>query len=536
MNNVGESSPSSPSTPATPALPPGLFSLALEPAVHDFLFRATPRTHAQILRSPLQATHAILMCTHATQLPLRTSGDPTVLTSTTPVTANSSLDEHCTNADEDSKLCTPASTPPAVSTHWLLVPACVLGKVSVGVVVERVEVRSSESQQMEVTTRLVRYARSDETGDTLCISEDTTSGTVEVEHVRILSARRSRRVYARFTSNALLSHLRSARGSASISDSRLRASLTHALVLSEARACGVCGATNCSCSYAFATPAHVLDCAYTARNTLPLLGDFRGTGISSAFDNGNEVSRADVATFLATRSGAPPGTTEKLLFWAVQHCLSSARLSPLEFERPLLLSPDTIPEAPLPPTQPATAQSHGRRPAAVAATKPRSRKRPRKPVPAAATPQIVQGVPQPQRAEHLIDTFLRENSGNSQAQMPVSMPVAPVAPVPLASLPVGMQRGPVPIAPAGGGSADAPAANGAEDAADNGLEGYSRAERRKILKREAAARSNAKRRELAALQRAIDAEAARVPELRARVQALTEEKERLTRAARGLAR
>lgn len=56
---------------------------------------------------------------------------------------------------------------------------------------------------------------------------------------------------------------------------------------------------------------------------------------------------------------------------------------------------------------------------------------------------------------------------------------------------------------------------------------YSSAERRKIMKREAAARSNAKRREVVALQKSIDRERARAEALTAREAELREENGRL---------
>lgn len=468
-----------PSDESLPALWRRLFRPALIDWVHDFLFQTDSTTLASILAAPLQAAHALAMSVDAAQL------GPT------------------------------AGPPEQTSFAWVLLPAFSVAGVSVGLVVEGAPVHPGP-------WRLARYVRCDESGDTLCLG-DAGDGTIEVDMLHHHSPSRSTRAYFQFTASARAS-LVSSRGGI-IDACALRASLDQSMVLRETRACAVCAGPPgaCDCTFQFALPAHPLDFRHTATNTRPMLGAFCGAGELATFRAGVRVSADAVATTVVARSGAPPGAPARMLAWAVQKCLATGSANP----RALVVpggagggghpgdSADRMADLLLRPDDPG---GGGELPAGLPVLPKRENVVPR--VPTAAFLPFAPG-----------GTRSLAPVGGTPAFPPTSteigmFPLEALTPSPGAQLAPALAP---PLAPALGkrawiAIAPAPSAAGAPDA--GGVE-YSSAERRKIMKREAAARSNAKRREVVALQKSIDRERARAEALTAREAELREENGRL---------
>lgn len=497
-----------------------MFRMALIDWVSDFLFATDGPTDAAILLSPLQGTHAQLMSTQAWQ----------------------------------------RGGTGAVASHWLLLPAFSVAGVSVGLVVERAAGRAP---------RLTRYVRCDDAGATLCVGEDADGG-LEAEFVRFDSPRAATRAYCQFAPS-LREHLRARKGAPSADDAAVARALRHCVVLREARAsCAACGSRGrCACAFRFTRARHPLDFAHTARNTIPLLGHFRGVGRSTTFADGRAVTMDSISTELRTRAGGEAGATERMLFWAVQACLGTAKPNPLMLEMPsspaddgavmaeLFLRADVADDE---MRAPCAAALEGAMPgvkvedACVMATAAPMEEA----VLAAEAVQerdaVVPVVGQDEAEESRVHAEIRANGVHSSAGRATSFgcglapmvsqigmwdaarPIAhthanigwPTGGTQHAGLPA--KRSWIAIAPAPGvavPSGAAPPAASRTAARNDGLDGYSSTERRKILKREAAARSNAKRREVVALQRQLSKIRAKEEALRRRALDLRAENKKL---------
>lgn len=519
-----------------------MWRMALIDWVSDFLFSGDGPTDAAILLSPLQGTYAQLMTTRAER---RDGG---------------------------------ASA--AVQSHWLLLPAFSVAGVSVGLAVESGRGRCP---------RLTRYARCDDVGSTLMVSEDASANALEAEFVRYDGIRDATRTYCRFDAS-FRAHLQARKGAHTVDSTLVRAHLQYSMTLRETRAsCGACGtrreAAPCSCRYTFRRARHPLDFAYTARNTLPFLGDFRGIGRSVVFTNGVTSTTDLVATELRTRSGGEAGATERLLFWAVHSCLSAAKTNPLMLEMPGALDPasqtmvdlflraddakdakdtkvngvmrmaygdenstiiDVAPDANvetinLPTTAaacvPTTAGITG-----VASVTPNTNSTNTATVRAATATSALrmqsQGVPTTMWANAGVMyvapiTIQTGVTTGSSCALPAGS-VAGTKALHMGSQNVSrpLKRSWAAIAPALATGENTSGVNAPRD----GLEGYSSVERRKILKREAAARSNAKRRQVVALQRQLTKLITQVELLRKRERVLRAENQMLRSCANNVSK
>lgn len=468
-----------------------MFNMALIDWVHDFLFQTDPSTHATILRSPLQTTHALIMSTSASQLADGPNSAP--------------------NFD--------------IFSNWLLVPAFGIGSISVGIVVESITRRSSTESTIASNNRFVKYVRSDTDGTTLCICDDTDADVLEVEYLSYASPARSIRAYCRFA-RPLLQYLRVHRGSR-IDVRELRRSLLNSVLLREDRKCAVCNTLerNCNCKFTFAQPRHALDFQHTARNTLPLLGDFRGRGLSTTFKLGVEIEHSEIATLLSAKSGASGGLKEKMIFWAIQNCLAQQKTSPLLLEMP---SAGKI--APSKADRDMTdvyLRDVSHESGSVSTKKEIQERKDGSCV--AKSETCSENGPDPNRSvfETQPASFSVGSANNNARPSTQRSSNAAVDKVITPSVP---KRAWVPIAPALMLRPDR--VNGSVREIQSAyevpkVEQYSSAERRKILKREAAARSNARRRHLVKLQRAIDDQRKKVSELKAREKELIEENQSL---------
>ncbi len=509
-----------------------VFRMPLIDWVSDFLFATDGTTNASMLLSPLQATHAQLMSTVASYGGAEgVSGD-------------------------------------AISSHWLLLPAFSVAGVSAGLVVV---------EDTAAPPRLMRYVRCDDTGDTLLVGDASDGLVFEVEFVSYDSPRRSTRAYCQF-SGELREHLRSRKGGFYVDDATVRRCLMSSLVLQETRAsCAVCEEKGtCACRFSFRRARHPLDFAYTAPNALPLLGDFRGVGRTITFHFGRILQTSTITTELRTRGGGEVGCTERLRFWAAQYCLGQGKPNPMMLEMPaaekeamvdLFLNTDDVEEKGTEPkladaevpsikmecsTENGTASGAGEdisSPGTGVSMKLENAESeacnasvltanglkdiadegnakvsvmPIVTVPDGSVP-ILASSPQPSTATAPISLIRPPHPVPSMPRTVYGAPVVPptmlgyhapamhAAQVPAGPLP--QKRGWIAIAP----SADV----------QPSVEQYSSAERRKILKREAAARSNAKRREVVALQRKLTKARGKVEALRKREQELRDENTQL---------
>lgn len=502
-----------------------VFRMPLIDWVSDFLFATDGTTNASMLLSPLQATNAQLMSSVAT------SGGG----------AGVSGDE--------------------ISSHWLLLPAFSVAGVSAGLVVVEDTVASA---------RLMRYVRCDDTGDTLLVGDASDGLVFEVEFVSYDSPRRSTRAYCQF-SGELREHLRSRKGGVYVDDAIVRRCLLSSLVLQENRAsCAVCGEqTACACRFTFRRARHPLDFEYTAPNALPLLGEFRGVGRTMTFDFGRILETSTITTELRTRGGGEVGCTERLRFWAAQYCLGQGKPNPMMLEMPsaeneamadlFLCTDDGEAETNAQEVDLATGKTEqhiensmnsvairgmsatvnggsvkqeneesGVRCSMVATARKDawdtgcadSNATPIMTIPDPSIPILA--ISQPSTTTEPINSVRPIHQVPSMPRAVYGVPTPPTMLTYHGPAMLSAQVHTSPLPQKRGWKAIAPSAN-----VQPSVEEYSSAERRKILKREAAARSNAKRREVVALQRKLTKAKAKVESLRKREQELRDENTQL---------
>jgi len=508
--------------------------------VNDFLFATDGTTHASMLLSPCQETNSLLMTTSATEL----TGEPSVAVS--------------------------------VSSHWLLFPIYSVAGTSVGLVVQ-------EEISDDTSPRLTRYVRCDDTGETLMIT-DVPEGGLEMEYVCYNSAFSSTRMFCLFDQQ-LRPYLRSR--NINIDDNIVKLSLIRSVTLKERRAsCILCNlsAPKCACKvgFQFRRARHPTDFQYVVGNTLPILGDFRGNGTTIDFVHGLKLYSKPTTTDLRTISGGTVGTTERLQFWAARFLFEQAKPNPLMLEMPpvgmsaateemvngfLCDDPDSSVEktdslkVPTKRTVVKKEKKEEERP--IEMGKPAMWEMPLcastakpdvgidcLPAPTNITPPLV---PMPPTTPKLLPATvaIAPVTISPVQRMPVpimnGVPGAPGLPIQYGGvrgaiavspnspvlLPIPMPLVPLPVQPNGNTNipqkrrwtAIAPSAVPTEN-----VEQYTSAERRKIMKREAAARSNAKRRELVALQRKLTKAKSKVETLRKREEELRIENTELRRA------
>lgn len=509
------SSPTVPCPPSSSRIAPPrhsiwttMFRMVVIEWVNDFLFNTPGTTHASMLLSPTQETNAQLMSSSVSYL-----------------NSIPSIDIH---------------------SHWVLLPVYSVAGTSVGLVVQ-------EENSAGAIPRLTRYVRCDDTGETLCIT-DSVDSELEVEYVRYDDTFTSIRMFCTFDAT-LVPHLRTR----NICDAIVKASLLHSMTLQETRAsCGQCDSKmdkcQCKLGFRFRRARHPLDFPHTAMNTLPLLGDFRGVGSSMNFRPGRIFEHMPVATELRTRTGGKIGTTQRLQIWAARFCFEQAKPNPLMLEMPPVGSTDATDEMingflcddgdaaagekkdslkVAIPTK-VKKEEEGRLvgdmdnctpvwkiPVPLSTAKPDAMIDIKVATPTNITPTTLLPAPAPVAIAPLQGTpvpvqlpMMKVSPAPVQAQNNTSvlpMPLLPLPVLPNSNIP--QKRRWTSIAPSA-----APTEN---------IEQYTSAERRKILKREAAARSNAKRKELVALQRRLAKAKAKVEILRKREEQLRDENREL---------
>lgn len=279
-----------------------IFTLARIPFVHDFMFTADPVADISILTAPVQKEHAIAAR-------ITVSG-----------TETSASYAHVFDFSCDFFFCS--------------IPAFSVGAVTVGLATKEPARGPSHATlhtpPSAAGVQCNRYVRDDERGVFFVMSENPGTGITEVDCMSHRSTRRRTRVCARFHTETLRARLRSDRGVLHPDD--LAAALTYLNVCYERRACPLCRADDpgeCGCTLPFCRPAHPLDFRNERRNMRLHTGLYRGGSTVRLFN----AEMPFVVTSLSTRSVIKGSLDERVISrlnkYAVQDRMSRLQLNPL---------------------------------------------------------------------------------------------------------------------------------------------------------------------------------------------------------------
>lgn len=278
-----------------------VFTLCRIPFVYDFMFTADPVADISILTAPVQNEHAIAAR-------LTVSG-----TETTASYAHV-FDFSC-------------------DTFFCSVPAFSVGGVTIGFATQE---RASDASHAALNTSVpiervscARYVRDDDRGVFLLLSENDATGVTEVDCMSHRSTRRRTRVVARFHTDTLHRNLRSSKGVLHPDD--LAEALSYLNVSYERRACPMCKMADsgeCGCVLPFKRPAHPLDFRNEQRNMRLHTGLYQGVCTVRLFNAALPFVITNLSTRAIIKGSLDKRVISRLNRYAVQDRMSKLTLSP----------------------------------------------------------------------------------------------------------------------------------------------------------------------------------------------------------------
>lgn len=230
--------------------------------VHKFIFGTEASAQAEILQSPLRSANAVALQTRAC-----------------------AKDEY--DHEEDAN---------CVKSTLILVPAYAYENISVGLGID-----DTSSSEAHVT----RYARNDDSGETVCVSDVQLGGYIDLEYVSPLSGQHSTRAYLRLFCGQSAFPVPGT------------GSIVQCIALHESR-------SRCLHTATFRRALHALDFAHHAHNVHALLGEFHGEGTIREYSQGHCMRTERLSTVLVTKA-AQMEDVSLLLKWAIADRLARAQ-------------------------------------------------------------------------------------------------------------------------------------------------------------------------------------------------------------------
>ena len=289
----------------------GVFNLLRTQFVHDFVFTSDLVADISILTAPVQIEHGvaarITICGVETE----------------------SRFAHVFDYSTD--------------FYFAAIPAFSVGGVTVGFCTKQTARDPSHAMlhepPMEASRRVEchRYVRDDNKGLFVLLSEDNDKKIIEIDCMSHQSSRKRTRVCARFNNEILKANLRSEHGPLSIDN--LTHGLTYLNVCEEIRPCPVCQLANetvCDCVLPFKRPIHPLDFRSEKVNMGLHTGRYQGTSKLKLYKDGNPF----IFTNLNTRS-IIKGSLDKLLISRLNKYAVEDRMSRLNVNPFALMMPKT---------------------------------------------------------------------------------------------------------------------------------------------------------------------------------------------------
>eukprot|EP00177_Eucheuma_denticulatum_P006129 GFKZ01011179.1.p1 GENE.GFKZ01011179.1~~GFKZ01011179.1.p1 ORF type:complete len:592 (-),score=61.47 GFKZ01011179.1:1229-2746(-) len=226
---------------------------------------------------------------------------------------------------------------------FIFVPSFSVGPISVGFGVQECFTTcfadwctSPEAPQTWYTNHF-RYVRDDSQGVLLMFFRDPRTACVKMDCMKHATASSRRRVFCVFDQDALQNAVHTEQGVLP-TDAVLNA-LTMINFLTEARQCPVCtmkARTQCTCQIHLTPPAHPLDFAPLQRNMSLYLGCYEGLAKSSVMRKGAEVFSANVGSRIEIVGGIDDDLLTRLSRWAISDQLKHHKEDPLALTMPSL--------------------------------------------------------------------------------------------------------------------------------------------------------------------------------------------------------
>lgn len=187
-----------------------------------------------------------------------------------------------------------------------------------------------ENNPSSVNPNHFRFVRDDENGILLVLNRNHRTGCVKMETISQSSESSRRRVFAVFKHDALQKAVHAEQGILPI-DAVLDA-LTVINFLTESRDCSRCGAvaaSPCKCKVMTILPAHPLDFSPMQNNMSTYLGSWEGLALSALVDKGKDYLKANVGSVTQILGGRDRDLLSRLSRWAISDQLNSRKQNPL---------------------------------------------------------------------------------------------------------------------------------------------------------------------------------------------------------------
>lgn len=225
---------------------------------------------------------------------------------------------------------------------FIFVPAFSVGPISVGFGVQECSTNCSADWCLPLehdppfgNANHFRFVRDDSNGVLLLSRRDRHTGCIKMETISHISVSSRRRVVAVFDHDALQKAVHAAHGILP-ADAVLDA-LTVINFLTESRDCPQCGAmaaSPCTCIVETTLPAHPLDFSSIATNMSTYLGSWEGLALSALVSKGIDYLKANVGCTMQVLEGNDQDLLGRLSRWAISDQLNSKKENPMALVMP----------------------------------------------------------------------------------------------------------------------------------------------------------------------------------------------------------
>lgn len=274
-----------------------VFKLLQDGWVRDFVFKGDAITDISALTSPIQLQHAVAAECYASCY------DPS--------------GKYHGLFDND------------VTCTWLLVPVFSVGELGVGIVLQEKENSTNRNLCSEKSqSSYVRIVRSTVDGSFVSVLDDHERNEIVIVYMSNISTVRRKRVFLRCRRDLLRN--------AMSSTSQIDLGLAQQAILivhdaEEVRFCPKCSAPPtdaCGCKFTFLRPKHPIDYTHVTSSLVCHRGEFAGVARISLLSEGFPCAIGKLCAKSAIRSSTEPGVVYKLSRWGVQARMKEVAIAP----------------------------------------------------------------------------------------------------------------------------------------------------------------------------------------------------------------
>ena len=228
--------------------------------------------------------------------------------------------------------------------YFCSVPAFSVGGITVGFCTQEPASDASKSalSQLPMGSESVqcnRYVRDDDKGVFLMLATNSKTGTTEIDCISHRSTRKRTRILARFDSESLRQNLKTSRGVLHPKD--VSKALSYLSVAVERRRCPICGVEDtgeCGCVLPFKRPSHPLDFRNERRNMSLHTGKYGGGSTVRLFSNSTAFIVTELCTKSVIKGSVDRDVIQRLNRYAVQDRMSKLKVNPFAWMMPMMPS------------------------------------------------------------------------------------------------------------------------------------------------------------------------------------------------------